>query len=167
MNTLPIDKVVAALGARHDGALGCWASSKRAVALYEALREEGKLLVFELWEGESCCALDVAHAAGAGVYVATRCVDRGSHIGSPGFLLAFATCGWLQRQGAACWDLGAVDASRQMAYKRALAPCVDRVRALDAHRRARDASSVGIDSTPRVLVAEISEGDLFEAPSPC
>ena len=79
------------------------ASSKRAVALYEALREEGKLLVFELWEGESCCALDVAHAAGAGVYVATRCVDRGSHIGSPGFLLAFATCGWLQRQGAACW----------------------------------------------------------------
>ena len=103
LNTLPIDRVVAALGARHDGALGCWASSKRAVALYEALREEGKLLVFELWEGESCCALDVAHAAGAGVYVATRCVDRGSHIGSPGFLLAFATCGWLQRQGAACW----------------------------------------------------------------
>ena len=167
LNTLPIDRVVAALGARHDGALGCWASSKRAVALYETLREEGKLLVFELWEGESCCALDVAHAAGAGVYVATRCVDRGSHIGSPGFLLAFATCGWLQRQGAACWDLGAVDASRQMAYKRALAPCVDRVRALDAHRRARDAASVGIDSTPRVLVAEISEGDLFEAPSPC
>ena len=167
LNTLPIDRVVAALGARHDGALGCWASSKRAVALYETLREEGKLLVFELWEGESCCALDVAHAAGAGVYVATRCVDRGSHIGSPGFLLAFATCGWLKRQGAACWDLGAVDASRQMAYKRALAPCVDRVRALDAHRRARDAASVGIDSTPRVLVAEISEGDLFEAPSPC
>ena len=55
-----------------------------------------------------------------------------------------------------------------MAYKRALAPCVDRVRALDAHRRARDSSSVGIDSTPRVLMAEISEGDLFEAPpSPC
>ena len=54
-----------------------------------------------------------------------------------------------------------------MAYKRALAPSVDRVRALDAHRRARDSSSVGIDSTPRVLMAEISEGDLFEAPSPC
>ena len=61
----------------------------------------------------------------------------------------------------------AVDASREMAYKRGLTDDVDKVLALDAHRRARAAAAgPRISPDARVLVPAIRDEDLFRPPPP-
>ena len=167
LNTLPLDAVVERLRAQHAGPHGCWVSDVVAAA-WRTLRDSGDLYVFELFVDGELAALDVAHETRGGIfYVATRYSTRLDALPAGGFLLALASCGWLARHGAAAWDLGAVDASREMAYKRGLTDDVDKVLALDAHRRARAAAAgPRISPDARVLVPAIRDEDLFRPPPP-
>ncbi|KAH8076802.1 hypothetical protein JL721_828 [Aureococcus anophagefferens] len=162
LNTLPLDAVVERLRAQHAGPHGCWVSDVVAAA-WRTLRETGDLYVFELFVDGELAALDVAHETRGGIfYVATRYSTRLDALPAGGFLLALASCGWLARNGAAAWDLGAVDASREMADKRGLTDDVDKVLALDAHRRARAAAAgPRISPDARVLVPAIRDEDPF------
>ncbi len=137
-----------------------WVDSHMEAA-WQVLLEQGRFVVYELWEDEHLLAADFCHLVpGGSVYVATRYSDRQKGALSPGFLLALLETRHLQAAGYAIWDLGQTDSNPMMSYKEVVAHVMPRSRHLQRFRKLHPGDPPPVKSG--VLIESVKEADLLE-----
>jgi Leu/Phe-tRNA-protein transferase len=158
VNSCPLHEAVCRLREHHSESN--WVDAHMEAA-WSVLLEQGRFVVYELWEDDQLLAADFCHLVpGGSVYVATRYSDRGKGALSPGFLLALLEAKHLQSAGYAIWDLGQTDSNPMMSYKEVVAHVMPRSRHLQRFRQLGSGEAQGVKSG--VLIEAVKETDLLE-----
>ncbi|CAM9132169.1 unnamed protein product [Choristocarpus tenellus] len=121
----------------------------------------GSFFCFELWLGEEMIAADFGNAVGGSFYVATRFYDNKYRRLQPGFILALVETEVLRSAGFSIWDLGGIDQSPMMAYKKTLSQTVERPLFLARFQESRACSRASSSLWAGVVIPEIKERHLL------